>query len=111
MERRDYVERLIEQCAAFIRDAVRLAQQGKLDPALLVIRQAEEVVGGPLRGVLDQLDPRSAVDVAGPLEHERVRLYAELLEQEAALQDRLGDANSAARLLARADGLRRALAG
>ena len=111
MERRDYIERLIEQCAAFVREAVRLAQQGKLQPALLVIRQAEEVVGGPLRGVLDRLDPGSAVEIEGPLERERVRLYAELLEQEASLHERLDDPTTAARLRTRAGALKRALAG
>jgi hypothetical protein len=93
--RRDYIERLIEQCGELIRQALRLRRAGELDPALRVLRNAEDQIIGPLRPVLERLEATSAVEVAGPFERERVRMYAALIGEEALVYRELGNVASA----------------
>lgn len=40
MIQRDYIERLIEQCAEFLRRALKLRKAGELEPSLAVLREA-----------------------------------------------------------------------
>jgi hypothetical protein len=95
MIQRDYIERLIEQCAEVLRQALRLRRSGQLEPALQMLRDAEDQVLGPLRPLVEQLEASSAVQVAGPSQVERLRLYASLIGEEAVIQRARGDAASA----------------
>src|SRR5579859_5993731 len=70
MLRRDYIERLIEECGETLRRA------RELRPGSLL---------GPLRAMVEQLEASSAVVVAGQGERERLRLYAGLLGEEAVI--------------------------
>jgi hypothetical protein len=95
VERRDYIERLIEECARALSRALGLRQAGQLDPALRTIKEAEDSLLGPLRPVLDRLEPSSAVEIAGTLHHDHVRMYAALLGEEALVYTAQGNVASA----------------
>jgi hypothetical protein len=95
MIQRDYIERLIEQCAEALRQALRLRRSRELEPALRVLRDAEDQILGPLRSLVEQLEASSAVQVAGPSQVERLRLYASLIGEEAVVHRARGDASSA----------------
>ena len=95
MIQRDYIERLIQQCAEFLQRALSLRQAGQPDQAIELVRQAQNQLVGPVRPVLERLEASSAVQVAGPGEHERVRVYAALLGEESLIHRQLGDSASA----------------
>jgi hypothetical protein len=95
VERRDYIERLIEECARALSRALGLRQAGQLDPALRTVKEAEDSLLGPLRPVLDRLEPGSAIEVAGPLYHDHIRMYAALLGEEALIYTAQGNVASA----------------
>jgi hypothetical protein len=95
MIQRDYIERLIEQCAEALRRAARLRGARELDPALRTVREAADQVLGPLRPLLERMEASSAVAVVGRAQVDRVRLYAALLGEEALIQAALGDSASA----------------
>jgi hypothetical protein len=95
MFRRDYIERLIEECAKALSRALELRQRRQLEPALRVVRQAEEQLVGPLRPVLDRLEATSAVEVAGPAQLDRVRIYAALVGEEGLIYRAMNDSASA----------------
>jgi hypothetical protein len=73
---------------------VALREAGRLEPALAVLHEAEREIAAPLP-FLEKLAPASAVAVAGPLERDRVRLFAGLVAEEAFVYDELGNATSA----------------
>lgn len=83
MIQRDYIERLIQQCAEFLGRILRLREVGELDPALRLVDEAANELLGPLRPLLDRLEATTAVDVAGRLDIDRIRLYAALLGEQA----------------------------
>ena len=93
--RRDYIERMIEECAQALIQVVDLVRAGEFDPALLLLHRTVEVVLGPLRPAFERLDVSSAVSLLGPLELDRVRMYAALLGEEAAVRDLRGQAAKA----------------
>ncbi len=95
MIQRDYIERLIEQCAEALRRALQLRRSRQSEPALRVVRDAEDEMLGPLRPLVEQLEASSAVDVAGSSQVERIRLYAALVGEEAMIHRSLGDSASA----------------
>ena len=95
MIRRDYIERLIQQCAEVLQRALSLRQEGQPDRAVLLVREAQDRLVGPVRPLLDRLEASSAVQVAGPGEHEHVRAYAALLGEEGLILGQLGDSASA----------------
>src|SRR5262245_9941980 len=95
MIQRDYIERLIEQCAEAIRRAIRFREARELDPALHTVREAADQVLGPLRPLLERMEASSAVAVVGPAQVDRVRLYAALLGEEALIHAARGDSASA----------------
>jgi hypothetical protein len=95
MIQRDYIERLIEQCAEALRRAVRLRGARELDPALRTVREAADQVLGPLRPLLERMEASSAVAVVGPAQVDRVRLYAALLGEEALIHAAGGNSASA----------------
>ena len=95
MIQRDYIERLIQQCAEVLQRALRLRREGQQDRAVELVREAQDRLVGPLRPVLDRLEASSAVQVAGPGQHEHVRAYAALLGEEGLIRGQLGDSASA----------------
>ena len=95
MIQRDYIERLIEQCADFLRRVLELRTAGQFEPALRVVHDAEHEVAGRLLPLLERLEAGSAVEVAGLADRERVRLFASLVSEEAVIYWDLGDAASA----------------
>jgi hypothetical protein len=88
---RDYLERLIEECAEALRRVLRLRQTRELDPALAAVGDATGRLLGPLRPVLERLEASNAVEVAGPFEHDRVRMYAALVGEEGLIRGASGD--------------------
>lgn len=95
MIQRDYIERLIQQCAEVLQRALSLRRAGQADQAILLVREAQDQLVGPVRPLLDRLEASSAIQVAGPGEHERVRIYAALLGEEGLLHRQLGASASA----------------
>jgi hypothetical protein len=95
MIQRDYIERLIQQCAEFLQRALALRRTGQPDRAIELVREAQDQLVGPVRPLLERLEASSAVQVAGPGEHERVRVYAALVGEEGLIYAQLGDSASA----------------
>lgn len=95
MIQRDYIERLIQQCAEVLQRALNRRRAGQQDQAILLLREAQDRLVGPVRPLLEQLEATSAVQVAGPGEHEHVRAYAALLGEEGLIRGELGDSASA----------------
>jgi hypothetical protein len=92
---RDYIERLIEECARALSRAMDLRRGRQLEPALSQVQQAEEELIGPLRRVLERLEPSSAVEVAGPAQLDRVRIYAALAGEEGLIYQAMHNSASA----------------
>jgi hypothetical protein len=95
MFQRDYIERLIEECARVLSRALELRRGRQLEPALSQVRQAEEELIGPLRRVLERLEPSSAVEVAGAAQLDRVRMYAALVGEEGLIYHAMQNSASA----------------
>lgn len=95
MIQRDYIERLIQQCAQFLERALNLRREGQPDRAIELVRDAQEQLAGPIRTLLERLEASSAVQLAGPGEQERVRAFAALLGEEGVIHRQLGDSASA----------------
>jgi hypothetical protein len=95
MIQRDYIERLIEQCAMALRRVLGLRRAGQQATALQVVRDGQRDIAGPLRPLLDRLEASSAVEVAGAAQADRVRLFATLLGEEGLIHRELGDTASA----------------
>jgi hypothetical protein len=89
--RRDYIERLIERAAEALAQIARLVKTGQFEPALEVVRRIRTEVLGPLEPLLERLDARSAVELAGRYEIDRIRLYAALTCEEGAIHEARGD--------------------
>ena len=106
MERRDYVERLIQQAVRALAAILARRQVGDFDGALQTVRAAKEELLGPLLPVLERFVPESAIAIAGP---ERTRVYAALLGEEALVLSEGGDAVAAGLCARRAVDLYRAL--
>jgi hypothetical protein len=64
-------------------------------PRFAPSRRPRTVCSGPLRPLLDRLEPSSAVEVAGTLHHDHVRMYAALLGEEALIYTAQGNVASA----------------
>ncbi|HXM54648.1 MAG TPA: hypothetical protein VOB72_04600 [Candidatus Dormibacteraeota bacterium] len=95
MIQRDYIERLIQQCAEFLQRALSLRRAGQPERAIELVREARDQLAGPLRPLLERLEAGSLVQVVGPGQHEHVRAYAALLGEEGLIHGQLGDSVSA----------------
>jgi hypothetical protein len=95
--RRDFIERLIQQVAEAIGLALRLSRSGKSAEALDVVRRTVALVLGPDHALLERMEATSAVNFIGKFELDRVRLYAELLAEEATIHEQRGDQHPAQR--------------
>jgi hypothetical protein len=88
---RDYIERLIQQCADFLSRIVRRRDAGEPEPDLREFTDAADRLLGPLRPVLEKMEASTAVSVAGPFELDRVRMYAALVGEESLIHRARGD--------------------
>jgi hypothetical protein len=99
---RDYIERQIELVAQAIAQIVDMLRSGQYDPALIIVRKTYEAVLGSLQPVLERLDAASAVELLGPFESDRLRMYAALLSEEGTIHELRGDAVRAQQCFGRA---------
>jgi hypothetical protein len=88
---RDYIDRLIQECAEALNRMLRLGRQGAHDEALQVFGEATDRILGPIRTLVERMEPDSAVDFVGPNQLDRLRLYAALLGQEGVVHRARGD--------------------
>lgn len=91
MIQRDYIERLIEQCAQAISRMLQLRREGRFDAALQVVGDAADRLLGPLRPVLERMEPASAVAFVGSTQLGRIRIYAALAGEEGLIHQARGD--------------------
>ena len=107
---RDYLVRMIEQCAQAIGEIVALVRAGEFDLALIVVRRTHDLVLGNLGPVFERLDAASVVDLIGKHDLDRVRMYAALLSEEGTIRDLRGEAPRAQYCFSRALDLYNAIA-
>jgi hypothetical protein len=88
---RDYLMRMIEQCAVAIAEIAALIRAGEFDLALIVVRKTSDLVLGNLGPVFERLDAASVVDLIGKHDLDRVRMYAALLAEEGAIRELRGE--------------------
>jgi hypothetical protein len=88
---RDYLMRMIEQCAAAIAEIAALIRSGEFDLALVVVRKTSDLVLGNLAPVFERLDAASVVDLVGKFDLDRVRMYAALLAEEGTIRELHGE--------------------
>jgi len=110
MVQRDYLMRLIEQCAQAIAEIASLIRAGEFDLALIVVRKTSELVVGNLGPVFERLDAASIVDLIGTHDLDRVRMYAALLAEEGTIRELRGEAHRAQYCFTRALDLYEAIA-
>ena len=91
MIQRDYIDRLIQECAEALRRMLRLRSEGQHDEALQAFSEAVDRILGPIRPLVERMEPDSAVDFVGPNQLDRLRLYAALLGQEGIVHRARGD--------------------
>jgi hypothetical protein len=89
---RDYIDRLIQECAEALRRMLRLGREGRQDEALQVFDETADRILGPIRTLVERMEPDSAVDFVGPNQLDRLRLYAALLGQQGVVHRARGDA-------------------
>jgi hypothetical protein len=94
---RDYVERMIEQAGQALARILELVRAGEVEPALSLAHRTMDLVLGPLRPVLERVDAATAVDLVGPFELDRLRMYAALLGEEGGIHELQGDSGAAER--------------
>ena len=99
---RDYLVRMIEQCAQAIGEIVALVRAGEFDLALIVVRRTHDLVLGNLGPVFERLDAASVVDLIGKHDLDRVRMYAALLSEEGTIRELRGEAPRAQYCFSRA---------
>ena len=92
---RDYLMRIIEQCAVAIAEIAALVRAGEFDLVLIVLRKTSDLVLGSLGPVIERLDAATVVDLLGKLDLDRVRMYAALLAEEGTIRELRGDASRA----------------
>jgi hypothetical protein len=88
---RDYLVRMIEQCAEAIAEIAAFLRAGEFDLALIVVDRTSDLVLGNLRPVFERLEAASIVDLTGELDLDRVRMYAALLAEEGTIRERRGE--------------------
>jgi len=108
-ERRDYVERLIEELARVVSDLVARLRVGPPAAAEVTreVRAAQDQLLGPLAATLPRVDAASAVALLR--DARRVEAYVSLLRVEAEARRLAGEETGAEELAARARALEVAL--
>jgi hypothetical protein len=92
---RDYLMRLIEQCAEAIAEIAAFIRAGEFDLALIVVGKTTDLVLGNLRPVFERLQATSVVDLMGNFDLDRVRMYAALLAEEGTIREHRGEMSRA----------------
>jgi hypothetical protein len=108
---RDYLVRMIEQCAEAIAEVAALIRAGEFDLALIVVRKTSDLVLGNLGPVFERLDAASVVDLIGKHDLDRVRMYAALLSEEGTIRELRGETPRAQCCFSRALDLYNAISG
>jgi hypothetical protein len=99
---RDYLMRMIEQCAVAIAEIAALIRAGEFDLALIVVRKTSDLVLGNLGPVFERLDAASVVDLIGKHDLDRIRMYAALLAEEGTIRELRGESARAQYCFSRA---------
>jgi tetratricopeptide (TPR) repeat protein len=99
---RDYIERMIEQCAEAIAQIAAMVRTGEFDRALIMIQKTSDLVLGPNRSLYERLDADSAVELLGRYELDRLRMYAALLGEEGLIREARGQVERANECFGRA---------
>ena len=110
LERRDYVERMVEQLAAVVARLIGRLRAGTPEAADEVVAGAQAAQGellGPLAAVLPQVEAASAVALLR--DARQARAWVELLRVEAAARRLRGEEAAASALEARAEELEHAI--
>jgi hypothetical protein len=92
MEKRDYLERIIQQAIQAIAAIILHRDAGDFNAGLEAVRSAKQEILGPFLPVLEVFEANSAITIAGA---ERVRVYAALVGEEALIHGEAGDETSA----------------
>jgi hypothetical protein len=95
MVQRDYIERMIEDCAQAIGQIVAAVRAGDFDLALITVHRTRELVFGNLGPVFERLDAASVVDFVGKYDLDRIRMYAALLAEEGTIRELRGQTERA----------------
>jgi len=90
--RQDYLMRLVEQLAAVIARMLGLRSSGRAAQALTEAEHGYDLLGLP-SGLIDVLSASALAELLGS--PEKIRLVADLLDEEAASLDALGDPRAA----------------
>ncbi len=93
---RDYLMRLIEQFAQFLAALLGKKESGRLDEASEMIEQALDVLLGPMRRSIEQLDAASVAMLLA--DKDKLRVYARLLLEQASIDRQRGRDDAARRL-------------
>jgi len=99
---RDYIERMIEECAEASAQIITMVRTGEFDRALMVIQKTSDLALGPNRALYERLDATSAVELLGPYELDRLRMYAALLGEEGLIREGRGQVERAHACFSRA---------
>jgi len=84
---RDYIERMIEDCAQAVGQIVAAVRAGDFDLALIMVRRTSDLVLGNLGPVFERLDAASVVEFVGKYDLDRIRMYAALLAEEGTIRE------------------------
>jgi hypothetical protein len=87
--RRDYILRMIEQLSVFIARIVGARKAGDMELARREVDAAMGALFGPLAGMLEKVDAASAASLLG--DPEKIRAYAALLTERAAIDGSRAD--------------------
>jgi hypothetical protein len=101
---------MIEQCAEALAQIVTLVRAGEFDRALILIHRTADLLLGPNRAIYDRLDATSTVELLGPYELDRLRMYAALLGEEGLVRELRGQAVRAQECIGRSLALYAAIA-
>lgn len=91
--RRDYILRMIEQIAESLARIAGLRKGGDLDEAARLLGETADGIFGSMRSALDRLDAASAARLLST--REKIRAYAALTAEGAAIHEARGDAAKA----------------
>jgi hypothetical protein len=84
LQRKDYIQRLIEQLAEALAAVSGLRKQGKRDEAALLLKSTEDGIFGPMRSILETVDARSAAGLLG--DPARIKAYAAIVAEKGEME-------------------------
>jgi hypothetical protein len=94
---RDYILRMIERLGAFLARIMGARRAGDLELARREVGAAMGALFGPLAEMVEKVDAESAASLLG--DPEKIRAYASLLAERAAIDDSRADERRALMLL------------